>query len=966
MKELLVAVRIQCCCLDRYLLTLCPPASLWTTTILRLHEALLANFVLPVSLTSARYPRFVILICLAITGALGYVAVTNFELVTDQREMWTPRDNSLPHFEWDKEPKEQQRFLQEQGQFSPGQYNLRMIVHADGDYIPMGRDVLQRMTDVIEAIEGLERYDELCSQYGCSVWGAPRYWGSSRAQLDALSDEQLVQIVSDADIVYGVTVPDRLLYGNAVRDANNTLVEVQSLQLMFSYRREQKGGRSWGAVLEQTAKDFNAKWERDSNLRLEGIHETAFANEFERGIVADLYLLPIIFVAMSVFTGAMFVKCHSVRSQCLVGVAAVLSVVLSIVCSLGAAMVFGIPYTTISPLLPFVLFGIGLDDAFIVGGAFSRTKVEDGPVERLRQTMKDVGVSITLTSVTSSLAFAIGCSSTLPAIIWLSYMAFPSIVFIYVFQLTFFTAVLALDARRMQQNRMDLLTCIVRRASNTDGDEDVISPVDRFMEGYAKVLVQTPVRMTVFAIFAVFTAMAALSASKIRQTFDTKDLMPRDSYLVDFIEANENYAYYAPETITVKFRDVLQSDEEVQEQMNLFVDTLVDRLDVIATPPDAFWLKHLQLLVENVPSLSGEPFSYQMDQFMSIPEAQEFYGGDVVRNKNGNVVKSKVAISLDNIRETPIRQQIKNLDLVEEIVNDFPGNNDGRTRPAYYVTSEVFETWQFYRYCVEELTFSAVVGILSVVGVALLFIPHWSASLTVLPLMCIVYIDMLGFLQWFGVSINAVTYVILAMSIGLLVDFLMHVLLRYYESPGTRAEKVIVTLRTMGSSILLGGITTFLGTLPLAFSQSNIFITVFIAFIGLVVLGTTHGLILLPALLASVGTEDVVHSFDGRTTDSDSGREELECATDDIQSGPTQSSSPYPAPPIGQSTRREKKSRKSKREAEGKRFTDDIYSSVPTQSSLPSLPPTINIDQSSRKERKSVKAKLEEEEALEV
>jgi hypothetical protein len=46
------------------------------------------------------------------------------------------------------------------------------------------------------------------------------------------------------------------------------------------------------------------------------------------------------------------------------------------------------------------------------------------------------------------------------------------------------------------------------------------------------------------------------------------------------------------------------------------------------------------------------------------------------------------------------------------------------------------------------------------------------------------------------------------MSIGLLVDFLLHVLLRYYECPGTRYEKTVETLRTMGSSVLIGGITT--------------------------------------------------------------------------------------------------------------------------------------------------------------
>lgn len=92
------------------------------------------------------------------------------------------------------------------------------------------------------------------------------------------------------------------------------------------------------------------------------------------------------------------------------------------------------------------------------------------------------------------------------------------------------------------------------------------------------------------------------------------------------------------------------------------------------------------------------------------------------------------------------------------------------------------------------------------------------------------------------------------MSIGLLVDFLMHVLLRYYESPMEgREAKVKDTLKTMGSSILVGAISTFLGVIPLAFSSSSVFSTVFVAFIGLVTLGAGHGLILIPVLLSIIG-----------------------------------------------------------------------------------------------------------------
>ena len=51
------------------------------------------------------------------------------------------------------------------------------------------------------------------------------------------------------------------------------------------------------------------------------------------------------------------------------------------------------------------------------------------------------------------------------------------------------------------------------------------------------------------------------------------------------------------------------------------------------------------------------------------------------------------------------------------------------------------------------------------------------------------------------------------------------------------------------------------GTLTLAFTSSNVFYTVFIAFVAIVVLGLDHGLILLPMLLSLVGPTKVFATY---------------------------------------------------------------------------------------------------------
>ena len=162
---------------------------------------------------------------------------------------------------------------------------------------------------------------------------------------------------------------------------------------------------------------------------------------------------------------------------------------------------------------------------------------------------------------------------------------------------------------------------------------------------------------------------------------------------------------------------------------------------------------------------------------------------------------------------------------------------------------------RFYNTVVPELIFSAIMGVIAVTLIAYFFIPHWTAALFVFPFITVLYFNMLGFLKVAGVQINATSYVTLIMSIGLMIDYIMHILVRFYESAGNRHEKVRETMTSMGSSIFLGAASTFLGIVCLSMSTNDILKDVFLSCVGLITFGVLNGLIFLPVTLALVGPE---------------------------------------------------------------------------------------------------------------
>ena len=97
------------------------------------------------------------------------------------------------------------------------------------------------------------------------------------------------------------------------------------------------------------------------------------------------------------------------------------SVFFGVTCGFGLTLAFGVPYTVVTAVAPFICLGIGIDDMFVISRCFDIVNAEEKQsnltlTERVGLAMKNAGTSITVTTLTDVFAFGIGGMTYFPGL----------------------------------------------------------------------------------------------------------------------------------------------------------------------------------------------------------------------------------------------------------------------------------------------------------------------------------------------------------------------------------------------------------------------------------------------------------------------------------------------------------------------------------------------------------------------
>lgn len=620
----------------------------------------------------------------------------------------------------------------------------------------------------------------------------------------------------------------------------------------------------------------------------------SFDDEVTRLITGDIMLFAISITVILIYLTFTLGPLDRIKGRWLLSLSSIVILMGATAVAFGLAGIFSVPFNSIISLLPFILLGVGVDDMIVILDSVNTFKhVEDIP-ERIGLGLQESGLSITLTSVTAVMAFAVGSAVDMPGISSFCIVAAFAFLANFLLQVICFPIWLALDEQRMKDGKNAFLVCLkpandkAKIKADLDSQEEEqqgvqqvsaisVSPapssrnsrrgsfqmvfeskdnadlgmIEKCMKNYVAPYLLWNVWTRLFTILG-FVAIAALSGYALdflEVGLPDLDVVPDDSYIADMYAIIETNWPEPRAGVQIYLTDVdYVSPVERSKVFDLIAHQDEQAWNLRET---SSWLLDLKAFMElqhfynnSLPLLGdvndADTFYDNLEAFLEIAPG---YGPELQRASDGTIRAAKHSIQVkmptDSVTRDPLRQQMES-GIQERNLNGF-------SFTQYWLFTDIDIS-------IPELTLQNMALALSAVLVVLIFMIKWDIVLSIGLCVVLIDVDLIGMMVLWDVKLNAISFLCLVMGIGISVDYCVHVGHAFAHSNGlTRVEKARVAITGMGASVTKGGITTFLGVMILSFASSNAFRTFFKMLFGTVVLGMLHGLIFLPAWLSFVG-----------------------------------------------------------------------------------------------------------------
>lgn len=572
---------------------------------------------------------------------------------------------------------------------------------------------------------------------------------------------------------------------------------------------------------------------------------------------ADITLVSITFTIMISFACFMLGKfVNPLTGHSMLANVGVLAVAFGILAGMGLGTWSRVTYVNMIGVVPFLVLSIGIDDMFIIVDELDRQPRDMGVIRTVKEVMSRTGATVTMTTMTDLVAFAVSTSTAFPAIRYFCTYAALAVTLSYAMMITFFVAAMTFDIRRIKSGRRDCLpVCTVPPTKDGQPHWDAPRPQtsNRLLKGWAKFLMLPETKFFVLVISVAILALGIYGTTKVTENFDRRMLAKDDSALLKFLNVREKYYEQTIPVSLVLTGNIDYSDPDVQDEIRqlskIVKDNCYYRTQAVS------WIEvFTNFSAASGMNITGPHFMPALKLFLESPECLSFKQ-DVKLSSNGSrVIASRVMAFLKSNPSSTFQKDAM-LTIREDLAKKSPLDVIPITRPFIF--------FEQYAIIGRETTRNLIIAALAVLVVTSLFLVNFTVTLLVVVNFVALVLELFALMFIWDVSLNGVSMITLVMAIGFAVDYSAHIAHAFVMSEeDTPNRRVIDAVSTLGASVFMGGFSTFLGMLVLVFATSEIYRIFFRMFVGIVSFGLLHGLCILPVQLSLLCWKPVVTQRD--------------------------------------------------------------------------------------------------------
>lgn len=346
---------------------------------------------------------------------------------------------------------------------------------------------------------------------------------------------------------------------------------------------------------EELKKQLEGVYERNPDMmhiKIDYLSERSIPDELEKIGAENVFVVIVSYCLMFIYVGMALGHFPSlVHNRFLLGGVGIVVVLSSLIIAIGLTLYWGIPLSLISSeVVPFLILAIGVDNMFIIVRAEREVAKEIVEVEeRVALALKEVGPSIFTAAFCEALAFLVGMLTRVPALESFCLVAAIAVMADFLLQITVFAAALTLDAKRIRDNRCDILP-FIKLERPREARKDIVRSL--FQKYFVPALFTKKTEYCVFFTSGVLFILGIVACTQLPLGLNQNVMLPEGSDPFDYFNMQEIFGEVGPPAYLV-FKNVDYTDEENLDTLSDIADGLSQANETVIKPVYS-WVKTFQ------------------------------------------------------------------------------------------------------------------------------------------------------------------------------------------------------------------------------------------------------------------------------------------------------------------------------------------------------------------------------------